>query len=80
MAVCIASYYLKLTLLVAVNLIVIRCLPFLVHITVSQSALPIAKERPALFLTWALFTYEKFLDFATVALSFVCGKYCPIMN
>jgi len=28
----------------------------------------------------ALFRCENFLDFATVVLSFVCGKYCPIMN
>jgi len=27
-----------------------------------------------------LFRYEKFLDFATVTLSFVYSKYCPIMN
>jgi len=30
--------------------------------------------------TKALFRCEKFLDFATVALSFVCGKYFPIIN
>ena len=28
----------------------------------------------------ALFRYEMFLDFATVALSFVCGKHCSIIN
>jgi len=28
----------------------------------------------------ALFRYENILDFATVAFSFVCGKYCPIMD
>jgi len=30
--------------------------------------------------TGALFRYEKILDFATVALSFVCGKYYPIID
>jgi len=30
--------------------------------------------------TKALFRCEKNLDFATVALSFVCGKYCPIID
>ena len=37
-----------------------------------------------LFIYWVdnkvLFRCEIFLDFATVALSFVCGKYCPIMD
>ena len=28
----------------------------------------------------ALFRCKKILDFATIALSFVCGKYCPIMD
>ena len=28
----------------------------------------------------ALFRWKKILDFATIALSFVCGKYCPIMD
>ena len=28
----------------------------------------------------ALFRCKKFLDFAIVAFSFVCGKYCPIIN
>jgi len=28
--------------------------------------------------SWALFRCENFLNFATVALSFVCGKYYPI--
>ena len=28
----------------------------------------------------ALFRCEKILDVATVALSFVCDKYCPIMD
>ena len=31
-------------------------------------------------LIWALLRYEIFLDFATVSLSFVCGKYCLIMD
>ena len=31
-------------------------------------------------LTKALFRCENFLDFATVTLSFVCGKYCLIIN
>jgi len=30
--------------------------------------------------TMALFRCENILDFAIVALSFVCGKYCPIMD
>jgi hypothetical protein len=29
---------------------------------------------------WVLFRCENILDFATVALSFVCGKYYPIME
>jgi len=28
----------------------------------------------------ALFSFEKILNFATVALSFLFDKYCPIMN
>ena len=28
----------------------------------------------------ALFTCEKILDFATIALSFVCDKYCSIID
>jgi hypothetical protein len=28
----------------------------------------------------ALFRCEKILDFGTVVFSFVCDKYCPIMN
>ena len=28
----------------------------------------------------ALFRCEFFLNFATVAFSFVCGKYCPIID
>ena len=28
----------------------------------------------------ALFSSEKISDFGTVALSFVCGKYCPIID
>jgi len=31
-------------------------------------------------LNWALFTSEKISDFGTVALSFVCDKYYPIMD
>jgi len=27
-----------------------------------------------------LFSFEKILDFGTIALSFVCDKYCPIIN
>ena len=30
--------------------------------------------------TWALFRCEQILNFATVALSFVRGKYYPIMD
>jgi hypothetical protein len=30
--------------------------------------------------TWALFSSEKISDFGTVALSFVCDKYYPIMD
>jgi len=30
--------------------------------------------------TKALFRCEKILDFATVALSLVCSKYCPIID
>ena len=33
-----------------------------------------------MFSAMALFRCEIFLDFATVALSFVCGKYCPIID
>ena len=29
---------------------------------------------------WALFSSEKISDFGTVALSFVCDKYYPIMD
>jgi len=32
------------------------------------------------FVTSALFSSEKISDFATVALSFLFDKYCPIMN
>ena len=31
-------------------------------------------------LNKALFICEIFLNFATVALSFVCGKFCPIID
>jgi len=31
-------------------------------------------------LVYALFSSEKILDFGTVAFSFVCDKYCPIIN
>ena len=31
-------------------------------------------------LTRVLFSCEKFLDFGTVAIPFVCGKYCPIID
>jgi len=41
---------------------------YLVHIYILEN------------LTEALFRYENFLNFATVALSFVCSKYCPIIE
>ena len=28
----------------------------------------------------ALFSFEIFLDFATIAFSFLCGKYCLIID
>jgi hypothetical protein len=34
----------------------------------------------ALICTWALFSSEKISDFGTVALSFVCDKYYPIID
>ena len=34
----------------------------------------------SIFRAMALFSFEKISDFATVALSFLFDKYCPIMN
>jgi len=39
-----------------------------------------ANLATCLNVTKVLFRCENFLDFATVALSFVCGKYCPIID
>ena len=38
------------------------------------------KKIIILLETKALFRCEIFLDFVTIALSFVCGKYCPIID
>jgi hypothetical protein len=38
------------------------------------------KHHPLPKFNWALFSSEKISDFATVALSFLFDKYCPIMN
>jgi len=37
------------------------------------------KQSPGM-MPWALFSFEKISDFGTVALSFVCGKYYPIID
>jgi len=43
-------------------------------------------QPPAEAASWsglhskALFSFEKFLDFGTVAISFVCSKYYPIID
>jgi len=48
--------------------------PLTMHIKINSTVLVWR------WATKTLFRCEFFLNFATVALSFVCGKYCPIID
>jgi len=53
---------------------------FLFEKTEYESAWPKFPDLHTKYESKVLFRCKKILDFATVAFSFVCGKYCPIMD
>ena len=53
---------------------------FLIHFKLSMWMCILKVYRYMSHSTKALFSCKKFLDFGTVALSFVCDKYCLIID